>query len=374
MTKQKENKINKLEESPKEDKPVKSRMQQIWDQMNKVYGNDGMCGVGKVRETITTGSYLLDDALIIGGLAKGRIIQYAGREGCGKTFMSMIAIKEWQKLNPDNWAIFIDAEYTYDDIWAKNLGVDVNKVFVIKENSGVEIFTQLCGEPSKELGRPKTKPGILDLEKENPSGLGIIVIDSIASIVSPITMTKAVGNQNIAPLGRFLPDALGRLVPLLSQTNVTCIAINQVRVDVGKMWGDPMSTPGGKALKHHHSGMINFTYSESLKSKLFDEEGNACGHVVNARIDKNKLAPSFRACAFQIKYLEGVVNKHIEIGELAVKYKVVNRPSKVSYEYGDNKWVGKDAYYNGILENNLEKELLTKIKEAKNFIQSEEKC
>lgn len=342
---------------------TKTKRQQIWEQMNKLYGNDGMCGITQV-DTIPSGSHVLDDAMLIGGLPRGRLIQYAGKEGCGKTFMSLMAIKEWQSLNPDNWAIFIDAEYTYDDRWIKKLGLDQSRIFLIKENDSIAVFTQLCGVPNKEYGKSKAKLGILDMEVAEPSGLGLIIIDSIAALKSPIEMKKAVGNTNIAPMARFLPDALGRLTPLLSKTNSICIAINQSRVDPGKMWGDPLTTPGGRALKHHHSMMVNFTNSEAKSGKLYDMNEDVYGHIVNARIDKNKLAPSHRKCQFRIGYVNGVVDKHMEIGDLAVKYNIITKPNSQSYEYNDKKWRGKDNLYEGIMEHNLLDELLQKIKEC----------
>lgn len=342
----------------------KTKRQEIWDQMKKQYGNDGLCTIKDIQ-TITTGSYALDDALGVWGLPKGRIIQYAGKESCGKTLMSLIAIREWQKLDPENWAVFIDAEYSYDESWARKLGVDVDRVFLIKENNAVEVFTQLCGTPNKELGKPKTKLGILDLEKANPSGLGIIVLDSIASLQAPIEMIKEVGSTMMAPMGRFLPDALKRITPLLSQTGVVFIAINQVRVDLGKLFGDPTSTPGGKALKHDCTVMIHFTASESKKNFIYDSADEVAGHIAGARIDKNKVASPRRSCEFEISYTQGVVNHHVELADLAIKYGVVERPTNSSYVYGDQKWVGKENFYNGVLELDLSNELFEKIKVAK---------
>lgn len=343
---------------------AKTQMQVIWEQMNKQFGNDGLCSVKEI-ETITTGSYALDDALGIWGLPKGRLVQYAGKESCGKTLMALVAISKWQKLDPKNWAVFIDAEYSYSEEWARKLGVDTDRIFLIKENNGIEIFDQLCGIPGDKLGKPKSKMGILDLEKENPSGLGIIVLDSIAAMQTPIGMTKEVGNTNIAPMGRFLPDALVRVIPLLSQTGVVLIAINQVRVDVGKMFGDPTSTPGGKALKHYCSTMVHFTMSEAKKNFIVDASEDIIGHIATARIDKNKAAPPRRSCSFTLNYTQGVVDHHIEIGELAIKYGVVSKPTNTSYVYGDYKWVGKDNFYRNVLELNLLEEMLGKIKEAK---------
>lgn len=341
------------------------RRLKIWDQMNKLYGNSGNLNIGPV-EPITTGSYALDEAIGIWGIPKGRIVQYAGKESSGKTLMSLIAIREWQKLDPENWAIFIDAEDTFNQRWAETIDVDIDRLFMIESNEGVEIWTQLCGVPHKDLGKPKIKPGILDLEKENPSGLGIIVLDSIASINTPIEMTKQVGNTNIAPMGRFLPDALKRLTPLLSHTGVVFIAINQVRVDVGKMFGDPQTTPGGKAWKHACSLMVHFTMSESKKSHFIDDvSGKKIGHIAGARIDKNKCNFSGCKCEFEItNFAIGELNKKKEAGNLAIKYGVVKRPNNRTYIYGENKWISRDSFF-GAIDDDLMFELIDKVKEAK---------
>ena len=341
----------------------KTKRQQIWDQMNKQFGNDGLCSIKNI-EVITSGSHALNDVLGLWGLPKGRIVQYAGKESCGKTMMSLICVAEWQKLNPENWVVFIDAEFSYDESWARMLGVDTERLFLIKENNSIKIFDQLVGVPNKELGKPKTKLGILDLEKENPSGLGIIVLDSIAALQTPIAMTKEVGSTMMAPLGRFLPDALPRITPLLSQTGVIFIVINQVRVDIGKLWGDPESTPGGKALKHYCSTMVHFARGESSKSFIYNSADEPIGHFIKARIDKNRTAPPRRVCEFTVNYTQGVVDKHIEIAKLAVKYGVITRPNNRTYIYGDKKWSGEDNFYQEILNEDLEK-MLEEIKIAK---------
>jgi recombination protein RecA len=346
----------------------KSKMKEIWAQMEKNYGNDGLCKTLFDVEVIPTGSLALDDATGIWGLPKGKIVQYAGKESSGKTLMSLVAIREWQKLNPENWAIFIDAEFSFSPSWAQKLGVDVERLYLIREESAVEIFTQLCGIPNKELGKPKSKPGILDLEKDEPSGLGLIVLDSIAQMQPPIEQTKQVGNTNIASFGRFLPDALRRLKPLLSQTGVTLIAINQIRVDIGKMFGDPTSTPGGKAWKHGCDMMVHFTMSESKKSYFFDDRDEPYGHVAGARIDKNKLAMPRRMCNFALHYEHGVVDRHIEVGQLAIKYGVIKRPNNKSYVYGEKTWVGKDNFFAAIEKEGLVDKLFAEVHEAKNSL------
>lgn len=351
-----------------------SNIENLWSEMIKQYGSDGFFRedsefVADVK-TIASGSPSLDDALGVGGLPCGRIIQYAGKESSGKTLMSLMAIREWQKLNPKNWAFFIDAEYTLDLSWAQQLGVDTSskRLIIYKENGGAKIFSRLCGIPNKEPEKPKTKPGLLDIVKaqggsEN-SGLGIIVLDSIAAIAPPMEMSSAPGKPNIALLGRFLPPELRKLTPLLAETGVMFIAINQVRTDPGKMWGDPTTTPGGSALKHYHSAMVHFIPLGSADSKII-ENGVQVGHRVKARMDKNKVAPPFKSGEFDIRYTEGLTNKHIEAADLAIKYGVINRPNNVMYEYGDQKIKGKNNFYNYVLENEFTEKLIQESKEAK---------
>ena len=338
-------------------------MADIWDKVEKLYKVDGT-GKMEAVQSITTGSRALDDALGIWGLPKGRIIQYAGKESSGKTLMSLVAIREWQKLDPKNWAMFIDAEFTYNKDWAIKLGVDNERVFLFKESDGVKIWTLLCGVPPKD-NKSKGKPGLLQMEAEEPSGLGIIVLDSVAAVQAPIEAHKEVGNTNMAPMARFLPDALKRLTPLLAQTGVTFIAINQIRVDLGKMFGDPMSTPGGQAWKHACSTMVHFTMSTKKDLQFINEAGTRYGHVAMARIDKNKVAFPMSTCKFELEYNKGVVREHKEIIELGIKYGIIEKPNDKTYKYGEISWSGKEKCCSGILAAGLVEEIFEKVKEAK---------
>lgn len=349
-------------------KDEKPRVVQIWDQMEKLYGDDGLGTVMQI-ETLSTGSHALDDAIGPWGNPKGRIIQYAGKESSGKTFMSLMAIKHWQSLASHNWAYFIDAECGFNIHWAKILGVDLSRLRILRSNNGAEIFEKLCGIPHKEPGKPKTKPGLLDIVKEaggaDKSGLGIIVLDSVAAIAPPLEMASHSGKSNMALIARFLPPELRKIVPLLSQTGVMFIAINQVRTDPGKMFGDPTSTPGGAAWKHYCSVMVHFLMSESKDSKIFDSTGEQVGHKLKARIDKNRVGPPKRICDLDIKYVEGVANKNVEIATLAVKYGVVERPNNRTYTYGEEKWVSKDSFYDALLDEKLASKIFKDVVASK---------
>lgn len=347
---------------------------EVWKEMEKLYGTDDFAEI-QVVDTLTSGSYVLDDAMGPWGFPRGRIIQLAGKESSGKTLLSLETIKRWQSLNQKNWALFIDAELAFDKTWAKKLGVDLGRLKIMRTNDGKKIFEYLCGVPHKEYGKAKVKPGLLDMVAEKGGadevGLGIVVLDSVAAIIPPMEMVSTIGKANMALMARFLTDTLKKLVDGVSRSGVLFIATNHVRVDPGKMWGDPTTTPGGHAWKHHCSMMVHLLPIEAKDSKII-EDGEIAGHILKARIDKNKVGPPKRSCEVHVKYDEGVVDHNIEIATLAVKYDVVKRPNNRTYEYGNMKWVGKDSFYEALKDQQLAEEMLQEIHFAKeNFIKEE---
>jgi recombination protein RecA len=353
----------------------KSSMEDIWNEVCKSFGSDGLFGADgsfiSDAKPETTGSPSLDEAIGIWGYPRGRITQLAGQESSGKTLMSLMAIREWQHKSPNNWAVFIDAEYTFQPSWARSLGVDLSRLKIVKKNAGAEIFTFLNGAPPKEIGKSKTKPGILDqviaAGGADKSGMGIIVLDSMAAIQPPQEITSEAGKQNVAPEARFLPPELRKLTPLVTASDVVFIAINQVRLNIGQMYGDPYSTPGGKAWKHHLALMINFAGIMNKDSAILDANGIKIGHRIRARIDKNKVAPPYRVVEFDIKYLEGLVNRHEEICDLAITYEIIGRPNQTTYVFkGETLARGRDNLYDKVGNDpRLQEELLSMVKEAK---------
>ena len=354
-----------------------STMEDIWDEVESLYGKDEMDDVSVSKAIVSSGSYALDDALGCWGLLGGRIIQFAGKESSGKTLMALAAIKEWQALSPRNWALFIDCEFTLDLNWAATLGVDTSekRLKVWKINDGEKIFERLYGVPHKEPGKPKVKPGLLDIVKRaggaEKSGLGLIVLDSIVAIQVPLEMASGVGKNNMALMARFLPPVLRKITPLLSETGVSLISINQIRLNPGQLFGNPETVPGGSCWKHYCSVMVHFTPLTGKESKILDENETQIGHTVLSKITKNKGGPPFRTCNFNIEYLKGVVDKHIEIGELAIKYGVIARPTKRLFIYKEYEWDGKNAFHKALKEeydkggNNLVMEMLEEVKKAK---------
>lgn len=351
-------------------KKGKNRVDAIWAKMDKNFGDDFLQSREELaRETrvIPTGSCSLDDALTVGGLPKGRIVQFAGRESSGKTFMSLQAIKQWQNMAPHNWAYFIDAEFTFDEAWAVQLGVDMDRLKVVPTNDGIEIFTSICGVPDKN-GGVKT-PGLLHLVKEEggseESGLGLIVLDSVAAIQPPMEKASESGKNNMALMGRFLPPELRKITPLLAQTGVIFLAINQVRVNPGQLYGNPETTTGGSAWKHYCSVMINFGALSAPDTLLKNDAGDLMGHRIRARVDKNKVGPSKRLAEFDIEYTRGVVNQHKELADLGIKYGVVYRPNNRTYEYDGEKYVGRDNFAQTLMDKKAAAKMLAAIEAAK---------
>lgn len=318
-------------------------------EMAKFFGEDSIFFSGdkiimnKV-EHIKTGSPMLDECLGIGGIPRGRIIQLAGKESSGKTMLALSCIKNYLNQNPENTAMFIDAEFTYDPEWAEGLGVDTSRVMVIKTNEAKKIFNGLIGipNPNSRVGKKKMK-GILDFVKEGTDprfkNLGIIILDSVAVLSTPQEEDSEAGKMNVASLARFLTVELKKLTPVLAESNVTFIGINQLRENIGVMYGPNTSSPGGRALKHACSVMIEMAPIGG--SSFEDENGTRVGHKVRASVRKNKVGKPFGKAEYSIKYTEGMINTEEELVELGIKYNIIERPNNVTYVIGEENFRGR---------------------------------
>lgn len=366
---------------------AKKSMADIWKEMEKQHGDEGLyagnSNMVTYSDAIPTGSHALDDALGIWGIPKGHVVQYAGFESSGKTLLSLTTIAEWQKLDPNNWAMFIDAEFSYVKEWAESIGVDTSRLYVYRENRATKVFDRIIGIPNKNASKTgeikKVKPGILDIELETGgTGLGLIVLDSVPALQPPAEETSRAGKENMSLMARFLPPVLRKLTPLLTATGVSFIAINQLKFVPGVMYGDPTTTPGGTALKHACSQMINLGVLTSKDNKIFVGD-HQIGHKIRAKIQKNKKAPPFRTADFWIKYDEGIVNQHDEIRDIGARYGVIERPNNKVWLLDGVKYNGKDAM-SSALDNDKELclSVLSRAKEAKqnnisiNNVQDEE--
>ena len=345
-------------------------MMSILENLRKSFGNDAIfSGDDEILETadvISTGSYALDATIGIGGVPRGRITQLAGAEASGKTLLALSIVKNWQAQHPENWALWIDAEYSFNQAWAKTLGVDVQRLTVISENLGSVIFNMLCGIPNTKNPEKKDKLGALDgfILQGDANRCGLIVIDSIAAIESPVEASYEVGKQNMAAMARFMPQALRRIAPLLNQANVALVAINQLRVDPGVQYGNPETSPGGRAWKHFCRLMINFAKVYNKDELILNTDDEPIGHTVRAKIQKNSFAIP-RDTKFVIKYLEGVANHNVEMLDLAIKFGIVQRPNNVMYLYDDQKWKGRETAEEAFLDKKLFNDVWSKVKLAR---------
>lgn len=351
---------------------AKKTMADVWKEMEKQHGDEGLYAGDSDMITysnvISTGSLVLDDALGIWGVPRGHIVQYAGFESSGKTLLSLSTIAQWQKQNPENWALFIDAEFSFQADWAESLGVDTSRLLVYRENKAAKIFDFLVGVPMKPDKKGvvnKSKLGILDKELEvGGTGLGVIVIDSVAAMQPPAEEASVAGKANIALMARFLPPELRKITPLLTATEVTLIMINQLRFKPDVMYGDPTDSPGGKTLKHACSQMINLGMMTGKDHKV-EEGGEQVGHMIRAKVQKNKKAPPFRVAEFTIKYTEGIVDRNVELRDLAAKYGIIEKPNTKTWILDGVKYNGKTAMAEALLNEEVQADLLERVKEAK---------
>lgn len=322
---------------------------QAWDHINEMFG-------GTVRHpdelekvsVFTTRSPALDRALQIGGWARGRIYQMAGKPSSGKTFMALIAMAEWQSEDPENCCCFIDAEYTYDSDWAAKLGVDNERVLLIKTNEAQKIFEGLVGRPklNKLTGKTTQTPGLLDMIREghtithqvkgksiklNLSKMGVIILDSVAAMSAPSETASEVGKIQVAPLSRFLTVELRKLTPAVADSNVCFIAINHVKTQVGVMFGNPETTPGGAAWKHACSVMLMVAPMSGADNVLEDKNEEKYGHKIRIKVEKNKMGKPFKTAEFFINFTSGVAYKNEQLLDLGCLYGVIDRPNNRNY-------------------------------------------
>lgn len=300
-------------------------------------------------DVISTGSPGLDDILFCGGIPCGRLIQYYGPAGSGKTMMSMIAIFEAQQKSPTAKQLFLDAEGTFRPDWALKLGVDLKRVMHVSgpsASNGRKIFELMLGVPKKDkknLPDGKSKEGFFDKVAAGELDFNLVVLDSIGAIIPPMEDTAEVGKQNMALLSRFLSTELKKVASEAQKSNVPVIFINHVRDVLDPFAGGSGYTfAGGNQLRHSMSVNIFFQPMTKKELVIFDENENKIGHTLKAKIEKNKFGPWPRDCQFRVEFDRGVVDKEDEWFELAIQYGVVQRPTVQSYTFGDSKWVGRE--------------------------------
>ncbi len=316
-------------------------LEQVLADIEKQFGKGSIMKLGSEShlniETTSTGSITLDVALGAGGYPKGRIIEIYGPESSGKTTFALHAIAEVQKQG--GRAAFIDAEHALDPIYAKNLGVDIDELLLSQPDTG---------EQALEICEALVRSEAID----------IVVIDSVAALVPQAEIEGEMGDSHVGLQARLMSQALRKLSGTLNKTKTTAIFINQLREKVGVMFGNPETTPGGRALKFYSSIRLEVRRAEQIK-----QGDSVIGNRTNIKVVKNKVAPPFKVAQVDIMYGEGV-SKEGEIVDLATEINVLDK-SGAWYSYnGEKVGQGKENVKNYLRENpELRDELEYKIRE-----------
>ncbi|WP_019892293.1 recombinase RecA [Allobaculum stercoricanis] len=288
--------------------------------IEKEYGKGSIMKLGDRAavdvEPIPSGSLLLDKALGIGGYPKGRIIEIYGPESSGKTTLALHAIAEVQKRG--GRAAFIDAENAIDPVYAKHLGVNIDELILSQPDSG---------EQALNIMLMLIESGAVDL----------VVVDSVAALVPQAELDGEMGEMQVGAQARMMSKAMRKLSGMMNQNDCTAIFINQLRLKVGVMYGNPETTPGGYALKFYSSVRIEIRKSEVIKNGT-----EIVGNKVNVKIVKNKVAAPFRKCTLEITYGQGL-SALSELIDLAVDYDVIKKSGSWYSYQGDKIGQGKEA-------------------------------
>ena len=298
-------------------------------QIEKQYGKGSVMKLGENAasmnvETVPTGSLSLDIALGLGGLPKGRIIEVYGPESSGKTTVALHCVAEVQKAG--GIAGFIDAEHALDPAYAKNIGVDIDNLYISQPD---------CGEQALEITETMVRSGAVD----------IVIVDSVAALVPKAEIDGDMGDSHVGLQARLMSQALRKLTGVISKSNCIVIFINQLREKVGVMFGNPETTTGGRALKFYSSVRLDVRRVEALK-----QAGEVVGNHTRVKIVKNKIAPPFKEAEFDIMFGQGI-SREGDILDLAANVGIINK-SGAWYAYeGDKIGQGRENAKNYLKEN-----------------------
>ena len=311
-------------------------------QIDKQFGKGSLMRLGDAKDTldieaIPSGSLLLDEALGVGGYPKGRIIEIYGPESSGKTTLALHAIAECQKGG--GTAAFIDAEHALDPTYAKNLGVNIDDLWISQPDSG---------EQALEIAESLVRSGAVD----------IVVIDSVAALTPQAEIEGDMGDSHMGVQARLMSQALRKLTGILAKSNATIIFINQLRMKIGVMFGNPETTTGGNALKFYASVRMDVRKIESIGKNQDDIVGNR----VRVKIVKNKVAPPFKKCEIDILFGKGISYVGSML-DAALKYELVEKSGSWFNYNGEKIGQGRDKTLDYFTNNpQITEELVAKLR------------
>ena len=318
MAEKKTDKKAATEHTRAEDK--KQALQTAITQVRRSYGESAIMRLGENLqvnvESIPTGSLSLDLALGIGGVPKGRIVEIYGPESSGKTTLALHVVASAQKLGGE--VAYIDAEHALEPAYARAIGIDIDNLLISQPDTG---------EDALAITETLVRSGAID----------VIVVDSVAALVPRSEIEGEMGDSSVGVVARLMSQALRKLAGAISKTQCIVIFINQLREKIGVMYGNPETTPGGRALKYFASVRIDVRRTETLKVG-----GEMVGNRTRAKVVKNKVAPPFREAEFDIMYGEGI-SKIGEIIDLGVKLEIIEKGG-AWYTYGDIRVQGRDGF------------------------------